>query len=348
VVIESAGTPVQNGTVVNFTTTLGSVDPPEAKTLNGVATAVFNAGTISGTSQIHAFSGGTKTGSGNSSGSGVSIKIGAAAASSITVSATPSSVSQSGGTVTISAMVLDAGGNPLPGVNVSFSADTGQLSATTALSDSGGIARTTLTTTATSKVTATAGTATKDVTVTVSAAPSVTVAAPDSGTVGVPVVVSVTIAGGRQVQTLTVDFGDGAVETRSNVGGSVSFTHTYQQARGYTITATAADVGGNTGIGSDSIVVTRATPTVSVALSDTTPQVNQIIGFTITAAPGAGGPPIESVRALIDGELVFSGSGSNGAFSKGFSATGTYLLEVQATDAAGNVARSQQFIVVTP
>src|SRR5689334_21115199 len=30
VVIESAGTPVQNGTVVNFTTTLGNVVPPEA------------------------------------------------------------------------------------------------------------------------------------------------------------------------------------------------------------------------------------------------------------------------------------------------------------------------------
>ena len=353
VVIESAGTPVQNGTVVSFTSTLGTLNPPDATTVNGVATTVFNAGGISGTSVIHAFSGGARTGSGNTSSGGVEIKIGAAAAGSLAVSATPSSVSQSGGTVTIAALVLDPSGNPLPGVNVTFSSDTGQLNPTVAVSDSSGIARAQLTTTQTAKVTATAGTATKDVTVNVSAAPLITINAPDTGTAGVPVAITVTVASGanntpRQVQTLTVDFGDGTSETRPNVTGSAAFTHTYNQPRGYTITATAVDVAGNTGIASDAIVINRSTPTVSATLSDTTPQVNQVIGITITGTPGTGGPPIESVRAFIDGELAFSGSGSTGAFSKGFSAQGTYLLEVQATDGAGNVARQQQFITVTP
>ena len=347
VVIESGGTPVHNGTTVTFTTTLGTVDPIEAKTVNGIATATFNAGAISGKSVINAFSGGAATGT------ATEITIGAAAAGSIAVSATPSSVSQSGGTVTIAALVLDASGNPLPGVNVTFSATTGQLNPTTALTDATGVARAQLTTTQTSTVTATAGTATKDVTVTVSAAPTVTIDAPATGIAGVPIAVTVTASGGtaaapRQLQSLTVDFGDGTVETRANVTGSAAFTHSYSQARGYTITATATDVSGNTGVASRAIVISRATPTVSVTLSDTTPQVNQIIGFTITGTPATGGPPIESVRAMIDGTLVFSGSGSTGAFSKGFSAVGTYLLEVQATDAAGNVARSQQFITVTP
>jgi adhesin/invasin len=347
VVIESGGTPVHNGTTVTFTTTLGTVDPIEAKTVNGIATATFNAGAISGKSVINAFSGGATTGT------ATEITIGAAAAGSIAVSATPSSVSQSGGTVTIAALVLDASGNPLPGVNVTFSATTGQLSPTTALTDSTGVARAQLTTTQTSTVTATAGTATKDVTVTVSAAPTVTIDAPATGIAGVPIAVTVTASSGttaapRQLQSLTVDFGDGTVETRANVTGSAAFTHSYSQARGYTITATATDVSGNTGVASRAIVISRATPTVAVTLSDTTPQVNQIIGFTITGTPATGGPPIESVRALIDGTLAFSGSGSTGAFSKGFSAVGTYLLEVQATDAAGNVARSQQFITVTP
>ena len=44
-VIESAGTPVQNGTVVTFTTTLGTIDPVEARTNNGKATVRLLAGT---------------------------------------------------------------------------------------------------------------------------------------------------------------------------------------------------------------------------------------------------------------------------------------------------------------
>ena len=81
----------------------------------------------------------------------------------MSVSATPPSVSQSGGTVTISAYVTDAAGNPLPGVNVTFSSNTGALSSTTGLTDSGGIARTTLTTAQTATVTAVAGAAKADV-----------------------------------------------------------------------------------------------------------------------------------------------------------------------------------------
>src|SRR5687768_6727158 len=52
VVIESGGTPVHNGTMVTFTSTLGTVDPVEAKTVNGIATATFKAGGTSGTSTI--------------------------------------------------------------------------------------------------------------------------------------------------------------------------------------------------------------------------------------------------------------------------------------------------------
>ena len=43
-VVEAAGTPVHNGTVVTFTASFGTVDPPEAQTNGGVATARFVAG----------------------------------------------------------------------------------------------------------------------------------------------------------------------------------------------------------------------------------------------------------------------------------------------------------------
>jgi hypothetical protein len=355
VVTESSGTPVHNGTMVTFQPSIGRTEPVDAATVNGIATVQFLAGGMSGTGIIHAFSGGARTGSGNTSGGGVEVRIGAAAAGSIAVSSTPPSVSQSGGSVTISALVLDESNNPLPGVSVLFAASTGTLSSTSALSDSNGIARTSLTTTQTTTVTAIAGAAKGEVQVVVSTAPSVLIDAPTAAVVGVPIAVTITPQGGtgtntspRQLATVVVDFGDGNSQTLTNITGASGLTHTYTRPGGFTISARSTDVNGNTGLSSRAIVVTRAVPTVTVTLSDTTPQVNQIIGFTITATPGTGGPPIESIRAFIDGELVFSGTGSTGAFSKGFSAQGTYLLDVQATDAGGNVGRAQQFITVTP
>jgi hypothetical protein len=358
VVTESSGTAVHNGTVVTFQTTVGSLSPVEAKTVNGVATTTFLAGSNSGVATIHAFSGGARTGSGNSSSGGATIRIGAAAAAgTISMSATPSSVSQSGGTATISALVFDESNNPLPGVNVQFASGTGSLNPTTATTYATGVARTQLTTTQTAVVEAFAGAAKGSVRVEVSAAPSLTIEPPSpaSPIAGQPVAITVTATSGnssapRQVQTLDVNFGDGTSETRSNVTGSAAFTHVYGRAGGYTISARAVDVAGNTAIASRGIIVGNAPlPTVAVTMTDSTPQVNQIIGFTITATPGSGGgQPIESVRAFINGELVFSATGNSGAFSKGFSSTGTYLLTVEATDAGGNVGRTQQFFDVTP
>ena len=343
-VIEAGGTAVHDGTSVTFTGGLGTFSPQEAQTVGGIARTVFR-GTTSGTVNIGAFSGGARAEA------EIEVRVGTAAAATMGISATPSSVSQSGGTVTVAAQVLDASGNPLPGVNVTFSSDAGQLSASTALSDSNGFARTQLTTFQTARVTATAGAATREVTVTVSTAPTVTIEAPATAIVGVPVAITIaapTGTGTRQLQSVVVDFGDGTSQTISGPTGSVGLIHTYRNSGGFTITARSTDVAGNTGIATRGIVVNRSTPTVTVTPSDTTPQVNQVIGFTITATPGTGGPPVEQIRAFIDGELVYTTSGSSGAFSKAFSAQGTYLVEVQATDAAGNVGRTQTFMTVTP
>ena len=355
VVTESSGTAVHNGTIVTFQPSIGTTNPVEAPTVNGIATTTFLAGSLSGTGFIHAFSGAARTGSGNSSSGGVEVRIGAAAAGSISVSATPSSVSQSGGTVTITATVFDAASNPLPGVNVTFSSTTGTLSATSAITDANGVGRTQLATTATATVTATAGTATRDVVVTASPAPTVTITAPDTAIAGTPVAISVSASSGgagnntpRQIQTLTVDFGDGVVETRSNITGSAAFTHTYQQARGYTITATAIDVAGNTGTASDAIVVTRSLPTPTLTITPNPADVNQIVGFSVTSTTATGAPSVETVRVFINGELAFSTTGSSGAFTRGFSSTGTYLVVAEAVDSAGGVGRTQTFLIVKP
>ena len=365
VVIESGGTPVHNGTQVNFTSSLGTFAPSEVETVGGIATTTFLSGSVSGTTRINAFSGGTSTGSGNSSGGGVEVKIGAAAAGNLTLSATPPSVSQSGGTVTISAAVFDASSNPLPGVNVNFSSTNGSLSPTSAVSDSNGIARTQLSTTSTAVVTATAGSATREVTVTVSTAPSIAISdpSPASPTAGQPVAFTVTVTTGgtgnatpRQVQTLDVDFGDGTRETRSNVTGSIGFTHTYQQQGGYTITATATDVSGNTGIASKAIVVGfAAQPTATITtnknpVSMSAPD-NGVVLLTVSAAASASGAPIRDVRVTAqDGSVIYQNSGpvSSAQVPYRFAAIGTYTFRVTATDANGQTATNSTVVFVTP
>ena len=138
--IEQSGTPAHNGTLVTFTTTLGTLDPREAVTSNGQAVVTLRAGTESGTAEIGAFSGSARTEA------PVMILIGGAAAAAVTVSANPAAVPPTGDTVTILAAVTDASGNRLTGVPVSFTSSAGTLASATVITDSTGEARTTLTT----------------------------------------------------------------------------------------------------------------------------------------------------------------------------------------------------------
>lgn len=59
VVTESVGTPVQNGTLVTFSTTLGTVNPQESQTQDGRATTRLLGGKTAGTATVTAFSGGS-------------------------------------------------------------------------------------------------------------------------------------------------------------------------------------------------------------------------------------------------------------------------------------------------
>src|SRR5262245_22703470 len=85
-----AGTPVQNGTLVSFTTTIGRIEPSEARTSNGQVRVRFFAGTQSGTATITAFSGGA-------SGKLENLKVGAAGVERVVVSGSPQTGPPAGG-----------------------------------------------------------------------------------------------------------------------------------------------------------------------------------------------------------------------------------------------------------
>ena len=99
-VIEAGGTPPHSGTLITFTTNLGTVQPSEAETdISGRVTVKYVAGSGSGTATITAISGGVSASGTNA----IKIAVGAAAVGRHRLSASPDTVSATGGTSTITA-----------------------------------------------------------------------------------------------------------------------------------------------------------------------------------------------------------------------------------------------------
>ena len=86
-VLEQSGTPVQNGTTVRFTTTLGRIDTVESQTPNGLAFTTFFAENSSGIAEIRATS--RSAGGGTDNTNVVQLTIGAAAINTVTLRANP-------------------------------------------------------------------------------------------------------------------------------------------------------------------------------------------------------------------------------------------------------------------
>lgn len=301
-VLEEAGTPVHNGTSVRFSTTLGTIEPENAQTKNGLARAMFSAGTSSGIAEIRATSGSAS--GGTDSGNVVRITVGAAAINTVTLRANPGSVGPSGGAVELIASVVSEGGQGVEGVTVTFTTDQGTLSASTATTNANGEARTTLTTGQEASVTAAAGTKTSGaVRVAVRAGPIVSLAcAPSSGTgncAGLQAsgsnsaIVLLTVTkptGSSTLRNVVLDFGDGESVNLGNLAsGSTAVSHTYagpsgSTPRSYTATVRAEDVNGESTSATTSIVVApRAAVGVSLtATSETATLAGQRWTFTAT------------------------------------------------------------------
>jgi len=296
-VIESGGTLVQNGTLVTFTTTIGQLDPAEARTRDGKVTVRLLAGTRSGRAVVRAFSGGVTSGD-------LSVDIGGAAAGSMNLTANPSNVPASGGTSALLAVVFDADGNRLPGVAVSFSTTTGSLSSTVVITNSQGEAATTITTNRDATVTASTGgsggeggraAVTATVNITASALPTVTITP-----TGTPVAdsattftVAATATAPATVRSVTVDFGDGRVQT---FGNTTSVAHTYNSGGTYTVTATVEDTNGGRSTGSTVVVVQESSPLVSVTVTPPTTTTGQIVTITANVTQLPTNVQVQSVR----------------------------------------------------
>lgn len=363
-VIEQSGTPVQNGTVVRFTTTLGRLDPVEAQTRNGVATTMFLAGNDSGVAEVRATSGGaggssttttppsnggttpptTTTTTTNSN--VVLISVGSAAVDTVTVRANPSSVSSSSGaTVSVIATVVGTAGRLLPNIPVSFSATRGTLSATTATTDAQGEARVTLNTNGDTDISVAAGTKTATTKITGVPGPAVTLTcAPTGGgsscagaIVGQAVVFTAQRAiGSGNVTSAVLDFGDNSSVTLGTLSGTETIPHAYAQAGTYTARLTATD-GNETSTAVQVVLVTAATASVTATIS-TAPR-------TVTATGAVSMSVTQYQFTWGDGSAPTTGTSPSSA-PHTYTAAGTYNIVMTATLQAGGTATASTSITV--
>lgn len=276
------GTPVHNGTLITFTTTLGRLEPQEARTHNGQATVRLFADGRSGVATIRAFSGGASSNE-------LEINVGTAAAATVILSSTPQTLDSAGGTATISARVMDESGTNLSGVPVTFTADNGTLSESLVVTNDSGVATTQLTTSRETVVTASVGAeVTDDITVRLNPRINITITPPTTPpTAGVASTYTIGVGTEANVQNVRVNWGDGNVQNLGAISGSVPVLHTYRTNGAFTISVTATDASGGSETVSTSVdVLPQQPPGVTITASPATTVVNGrvILTATVTGA----------------------------------------------------------------
>lgn len=344
-VTEAAGTPVHDGTVVVFSTTLGDVHPAEAPTVRGRAGATFTAGAESGTADVVAYSGGAVSET-------VQVVIGTAAVASVRLTARPGSLPPTGGRTTLIATVLDAAQNPLPNVRVTFAASGGFLRNRVVTTDRAGEARTVLTTTTAAEVTASAGEASASATVRIEPPTSIAVDfTPARPIAGQAVSFEVTLTNeARAIRVARIDFGDGH-ELDLGAVRRTAVTHTYGTYGAYTVTVTATDIAG---YAATSSVVVQVDPPpripIEIAPSPAAPLAGQPVTFTVAVSPPANAPAVRDATIDFgDGRSTSLGAlAGRGSVTHFYERDGNYTVEVTVVDVAERRHVSSIAVTVSP
>jgi hypothetical protein len=337
-----AGTPVQNGTLVSFTTTIGRIEPSEARTNNGQVRVRFISTGQSGTATITAFSGGA-------SGKLENLKVGSAAVERLLISATPQTVAPGGGTTTISARVEDVSGSGVPGVGVSFTTDTALLSSSTATTDETGTATITAVVSRTAKITANVAGKTAEVTVNLNPRTGLTLAGPTTPvSAGVPATFTVGVAATANVRDVTIDFGDGTRQSLGAISASTTIQHTYSREGVFTVRATATEASGFTEQVSTAITILPGQPpAVTITASNNNPAPNETVIFTATVT-GATSTILRYEWNFGRDAVPRDASTTGNRATASYRSPGTSIITVRVIQASGPQGEGQTAIVVQP
>lgn len=332
-----SGTPVQNGTLVSFTTTIGIIEPREARTHNGEVRVKFRGNGQNGTATITAYSGGASSKLEN-------LLVGSAAAKRVTVTANPQSLPAQGGNTQVIARVEDDAGSGVAGVPVAFSTSAGTVSPTTTTTDPSGVATTVLTAGQEATVTATAGA--QNGTVTVKLTPRLIdafTADPQATSAGVPVKFTITPGQNANVHSAEINFGDGTQPLAlGSFGQATTASHAYSRTGTYTATVTARDATGATQTQSTSVAV-GALP-VTLTASPTSATVGAAVTFTVGGV--AAGAQVREYRWTFDDGRSFTTGG--GVITQSFDTRGQKVVRVDVIGLDGrNLGSAETRINVT-
>jgi len=374
-VLEAAGTPPHSGTVVTFTTTLGTIEPAEARTdVGGRVTVRFRAGPANGSAVITATSGAATTGANGA----VKIAVGTAAVGRVSVNASPAMVPANGGSTAVTASVFDINGNTLRSAPVSFTTTAGTLSSSIVSTDANGAASTTLTTSQEATVTASVGAeapppptttapttpttptssgqASGTVTVNVASAPTLGITPPEAPpSVGLPANFTFTVTAaaknGSAVRELRVTWGDGESTSLGAVIGSAVASHVYDDDGTFTVTGTVTDAAGNSTTVSTSVtVIPVARPTVIVTPTPQSAPGGSTINFEIDIRAAAG---VSIQNVTIDfgdntGNQGLGGVTGIVTVSHRYAAgVATYSVRVTVTDSTGQSTTGSTRVSIT-
>jgi large repetitive protein len=335
-----AGTPVQNGTLVSFTSSIGRIEPAEARTNNGQVRVRFISTGQSGVATITAFSGGA-------SGRLENLRVGAAAAERLTVSAAPQTLPPNGGTTTISARVEDVSGSPVPGIPVQFTSDTATLSSSSATTDETGTARITAAISRTAKVTASAAGKTAELTVNLNPRTGVTLAAPATPvSAGVPATFTVGVGATANVTDVTINFGDGTSRSLGALSGSTTIQHTYNREGSYPVSATATEASGFTERVSTSVTILPGQPpAVTITASNNNPAPGETVIFTATVT-GATSTILRYEWNFGRAAVPPTASTTGNRATASYLSSGTSIITVRVIQASGPEGEGQTAITV--
>lgn len=336
----SDGIPVVDGTAIDMTSTLGSV---QAKifTNKGVASVDFRGGTISGDATVAASSGALTPVT-------TTVKVGTTSMF-LTLSASPASFVFGGGTSNLTCVAFDENKVPLANVPVQFTTDSGTLDSGGSLlyTDASGVVADRLRLLTTANVTCFSGDLSSN-TVTINVGDP-TVPPPSNPPAAIAVSANPPIVAPNQASSIAATvFDSGGLPlpgigvafstTQGNLssGGGLVYTNGNGQAFDSLVTTTTAVVTATSGTVSGSVTVTVSSNVATLSLTANRGQITactDIVTMTATVRDGSGnGVQGQSVFLSLD-------SGSVGQLSPGSGVTDvngnvTSLLTLSAADCA--------------
>ena len=157
-----------------------------------------------------------------------------------------------------------------------------------------------------------------------------------------PIAFHLTVTGGGGPFDLALAFGDGGSAAASGPGPTFTFEHAYGAPGSYTPSANVSDAAGASATASAAAISVTAGPAIAASAAPSAGDVGLPIEFQgSVVSPGA--PPLAYVWSFGDGS---NGSGAN--LSHRYSAPGTYLVTVNASDAVFATANASVTVVVAP